>query len=111
MNGQTPPIGFIGLGVIGGGMCGNVVRKHRAPGNAFDMSADALAAQVANGAVAAGSVVEVAQAAGVIFLSLPGGTQVAAVCGEVAAHAQPGSVVIDLSTTAHADALAAARVL
>ena len=97
-------LGFIGLGVMGGGMCANLVRKHGGPVCAFDMNADALATQTGDGAKAAGSVAEVAQNAEVIFLSLPGGRQVAAVCEEIAAHAAPGTIVADLSTTAVADA-------
>lgn len=96
---------------MGAGMCGNVVRKHGAPVHAFDLNPDALAAQVANGAVPAGSVVEIARAASVIFLSLPGGRQVDAVCTEIAQHAAPGTVVIDLSTTGVADARSVAAKL
>ncbi|WP_234148317.1 NAD(P)-dependent oxidoreductase [Sphingobium sufflavum] len=101
---QAGILGFIGLGVMGGGMCGNVVRKHDGVVQAFDMNAEALATQVANGAVAAASVAQLAAAAGVIFLSLPGGKQVAAVGEEIAAHAAPGTIVIDLSTTSVAEA-------
>jgi 3-hydroxyisobutyrate dehydrogenase-like beta-hydroxyacid dehydrogenase len=96
---------------MGAGMCGNVVRKHGAPVHAFDLNADALAAQVGNGAIAAGSVVEIAQAAPIIFLSLPGGRQVDAVCSEIAEHAAPGTIVIDLSTTGVADARSVAAKL
>jgi 3-hydroxyisobutyrate dehydrogenase-like beta-hydroxyacid dehydrogenase len=96
---------------MGGPMSRNVVRKHAAPVHAFDMNAVALGETVAAGAVAAGSVAEVARSAGVIFLSLPGGPQVLAVCEEIAANARPGSVVVDLSTTAVADARAAAAML
>lgn len=102
------PIAFIGLGVMGGGMCANVVRKHGGTVHAFDLDAGALAAQVANGAIAAGSVGEAAHEAEVIFLSLPGGKQVAAVCEEIAGNAQPGAVVVDLSTTSVAEARAVA---
>ncbi|MET0364826.1 MAG: NAD(P)-dependent oxidoreductase [Sphingobium sp.] len=108
---NTPSLGFIGLGVMGSGMCGNVVAKHSAPVHAYDMSAEALAAQVALGAVAATSVAEVARAASVIFLSLPGGTQVASVAEEIAANAAPGTSVVDLSTTSVADARAVAAML
>lgn len=108
MTGNDQTLGFIGLGVMGGGMCANVVRKHGGPVRAFDMNPEALAEQVRGGALAADSVAEVARAAGVIFLSLPGGQQVAAVCGEIAANAAPGTVVVDLSTTGVADARAAA---
>lgn len=101
---SEPVLGFIGLGVMGGGMCRNAVRKHTAPVHVFDMVADAVADQVASGAVAASSVAEVARQAEIVFLSLPGGKQVAAVCAEIAQHAKPGTVVVDLSTTSVADA-------
>ena len=108
---DTPTLGFIGLGVMGGGMCANLVRKHGAPVHAFDLNAEALEAQVKTGAVAAGSLAELAKAAKVIFLSLPGGKQVAAVCAEIAAHAAPGTIVVDLSTTGVADARSVAATL
>lgn len=104
MSENAPVLGFIGLGVMGGGMCANAVRKHAAPLHAFDMSAEALAAQVAIGARQAASVADVARQAQVIFLSLPGGAQVKAVCEEIAQHAAAGAVIVDLSTTSVADA-------
>ncbi|MBB4858363.1 3-hydroxyisobutyrate dehydrogenase-like beta-hydroxyacid dehydrogenase [Novosphingobium chloroacetimidivorans] len=107
----APVLGFIGLGVMGSGMCANAVRKHAAPLYAFDMNPDALAAQVANGAVAAASVGEVAKGAQVIFLSLPGGKQVHAVSQEIAEHAAPGTIVVDLSTTSVAEAREVAGLL
>ena len=107
---MTQNLGFIGLGVMGSGMCANVVRKHGGPEGgevfAFDMNPEALAAQAANGAKPCGSVSEVAERAAVIFLSLPGGKQVASVCDAIAAVAAPGAVVVDLSTTSVADARA-----
>ena len=104
MSENAPVLGFIGLGVMGGGMCANAVRKHGAPLYAFDMSAEALAAQVAIGARQAASVGDIARQAQVIFLSLPGGAQVKIVCEEIAQHAVAGTVVVDLSTTSVADA-------
>lgn len=97
-------LGFIGLGVMGSGMCGNLVRKAGRPVHVFDMVADAVAAQVAGGAMAAASVEDVARAARIIFLSLPGGRQVAEVCTRIAAVAAPGTLVVDLSTTSVAEA-------
>jgi 3-hydroxyisobutyrate dehydrogenase-like beta-hydroxyacid dehydrogenase len=108
---ELPTLGFIGLGVMGGGMCANVVRKHGGAVHVFDMNPEALAAQVAGGAVGAESVAEVAGKAQIIFLSLPGGKQVGAVCAEIAAHAAPGTIVADLSTTGLADARGAAAML
>lgn len=108
MNKEAPTLGFIGLGVMGSGMCRNAVTKHAAPVHVFDMVDSAIAEQVASGAHRTGSVAEVAGAAEVIFLSLPGGKQVAAVCAEIAANAKPGAVVVDLSTTSVAEARAVA---
>ncbi len=100
MTNATPlTIGFIGLGAMGGGMCRNVVRKHDGPVYAFDMNATALAAVTSAGALAGASVAEIAQIADVIFLSLPGGKQVAQVCETIAGHIHKGALVIDLSTT------------
>lgn len=116
---DIPTIGFIGLGIMGGGMCANVVRKHaHALGGAvhvFDLNAEALAAQVALGAQAAASVAEVVQVADIVFLSLPGSPQVAAVAREIAAAARtPGTsglTVVDLSTTGVGDARSVAAML
>lgn len=104
-------LGFIGLGAMGAGMAGNVIRKHGAPVHVFDLDPDALAAQVANGGMAAASVEDLARAAQVVFLSLPGGKQVRAVSEVIAANAAPGTVVIDLSTTSVVDARAVAALL
>lgn len=100
----THVLGFIGLGVMGSGMCANAVRKHDGQVRAYDMNADALAAQVVNGAVATSSARDVAKHADVLFLSLPGGAQVKAVCEDIAETAAPGLIVVDLSTTSVADA-------
>ena len=51
-------LGFIGLGVMGSGMCGNVVKKHPAPVWAFDLDAGALQEQVGAGANKAESVAQ-----------------------------------------------------
>ncbi|MFV0295727.1 MAG: NAD(P)-dependent oxidoreductase [Hyphomicrobiaceae bacterium] len=102
MNSTVPTLGFIGLGVMGGPMCANVARKHAAPVHAFDMNQAALAEASAAGAIACQSVAEVAKAADIVFLSLPGGKQVADVClGDqgLLAAGKAGLVVVDLSTT------------
>lgn len=111
MSENAQMLGFIGLGVMGGPMSRNVVRKHPAKVHAFDMSEAALQETVDAGAIAAASVAEVAANAGVIFLSLPGGKQVAAVCDEIIANGKPGTIVVDLSTTGVDDARAVAAKL
>jgi 3-hydroxyisobutyrate dehydrogenase-like beta-hydroxyacid dehydrogenase len=101
---NVPRLGFIGLGVMGSGMCANLIRKSGAAVRVFDMNDAARQAMIELGAVGCGSVAEVAEAADTIFLSLPGGREVRAVTEEIAGSARPESVVVDLSTTGMADA-------
>lgn len=110
----APTLGFIGLGVMGGPMCRNVAAKHGAPVHAFDLSEAALAEVRAAGAKIAGSVAEVARAADIVFLSLPGGAQVHGVClGDdgIASAGRAGMTVVDLSTTSVAEARAVGEAL
>lgn len=107
MSEQIPILGFIGLGVMGGPMCRNVATRHAAPVHVFDASDEARRALAPAGVVEAPSIAAVAAAAEVVFLSLPGGAQVREVClgpDGLAAHARPGLVVVDLSTTSVAEA-------
>ncbi len=107
MTKNVPTLGFIGLGVMGSPMCRNAVLKHSAPVHAYDINAAALEELRNAGAQAAGSIAEVAAAADIVFLSLPGGRQVHEVClgkNGLASAARPGSIVVDLSTTSVADA-------
>jgi len=109
MQTQVPTIGFIGLGVMGGRMCGNVVRKHPAPVYAFDLDPAAVADVAAVGARAADSIADVAAASDIVLLSLPGGKQVDEVCFSkdgIAANGARGTIVVDLSTTSVAEARA-----
>lgn len=94
-------IGFIGLGVMGEPICRNMLRKSGRPLLIFDLSEAPLARLVAQGAKRAGSVAEVVQSAGIVFLSLPGGPEVEkVVLGEngVLAHGRAEQIVVDLST-------------
>ncbi|WP_457091473.1 NAD(P)-dependent oxidoreductase [Microvirga sp. P5_D2] len=99
---STDTIGFIGLGVMGGPMCRNIARKHSGRVLAFDLTNAALEALSDTKVERATSIKDLAAEANVIFLSLPGGPQVEEVCGEgmIGASARPGTVVVDLSTTA-----------
>jgi 3-hydroxyisobutyrate dehydrogenase-like beta-hydroxyacid dehydrogenase len=96
---RNETIGFVGLGVMGGPMCRNVARKHAGRVLMLDRVPEAIAALSDTKAEAAGSVEPLAAAADVIFLSLPGGPQVEAVCAQVAGSARKGTIVVDLSTT------------
>jgi 3-hydroxyisobutyrate dehydrogenase-like beta-hydroxyacid dehydrogenase len=82
-------LGFIGLGVMGGPMCRNLARRSGRPVLAFDPRQPAP-----EGALAAGSVAEVARRAGLVFLSLPGEAEVR----EVAREIPPATALVDCST-------------
>jgi 3-hydroxyisobutyrate dehydrogenase-like beta-hydroxyacid dehydrogenase len=95
-------LGFVGLGVMGEPMCRNLARKsgHRVAG--FDLDPAPLARLRADGVSAGRSLHEVAGESDVLFLSLPSGAEVEAVCGGndgIVALARPGQTVVDLGTS------------
>jgi 3-hydroxyisobutyrate dehydrogenase len=89
--------GFIGLGNMGGPMCANLAAT------GFDVTAfDAAGTQarLPAGATAADGIAALAAATDTIFLSLPDGKIVAAVCAEIAAAPERRvATVVDFSTT------------
>jgi 3-hydroxyisobutyrate dehydrogenase len=93
-------VAFIGLGNMGGPMAANLVKAgHQV--HAFDLSAAALEAVAAQGAIAANSAVAAVQGADFVISMLPAGKHVAALyLGDdgVAAHLAPGALVMDCST-------------
>lgn len=98
-------IGFIGLGAMGRPMARNLLRGLRAGGGAemivYDMNPDAVAALVAEGAKAAGSIAEVAAKADIIVTMLPDSPDVEAVVlgpGGLADSAKAEILVMDMST-------------
>lgn len=100
-------IGFIGLGVMGNAMCRNVAGKHAGSVLAFDLSPEARARLDDTEARIVSHVSEIWKLADIVLLSLPGGTQVEAVClgpdGLLVSNPRPAAVV-DLSTTSVATA-------
>src|SRR5271154_6956080 len=94
-------IGFIGLGVMGEPMCRNLARKGGWKVVAFDLRAEPLARLATHGVRAAESARAVVDAPDIVLLSLPGGTQVRALCLErdgILARARAGQIVADTST-------------
>jgi hypothetical protein len=87
-------LGFVGLGVMGEPMCRNLAAKSGCAVSAFDLREVSV-----EGAQTARSVGEAARGADVVFLSLPGGAEVEALCRELLRLMKPGSCVADLSTT------------
>jgi 3-hydroxyisobutyrate dehydrogenase len=96
--------GFIGLGMMGGPMCRNLIKKGN-PALVYDLNADALARMKSAGATAAASAKDVAAQCDAVFLSLPMPKDVEAVLlgpEGVVAGARRGLIVVDLSTNAPA---------
>jgi 3-hydroxyisobutyrate dehydrogenase-like beta-hydroxyacid dehydrogenase len=95
-------LGFIGLGVMGSPMCRNLAAKSGQEVRAFDSDLDVLSQMDESGVTPAESIRDVAEHSDIIFLSLPGGAQVNAVCmgaGSLLTHLKPGGLVVDFSTT------------
>ena len=95
-------IGFIGLGVMGEPICRNLAQKNGAGAMAYDLQSAPLDRLRVQGVIAAGSVREVADNADVIFICLPSGKQVEAICdgaNGLLARARRGQIVVDLGTS------------
>lgn len=100
-------IGFIGLGVMGEPMCRHLASKLKAKVLGLDVRPEPLQRLADTGVEAAGSVAEIARAADLVLLSLPGDTEVERVCledGGIMSAGASGLVVADLSTCSVASA-------
>jgi 3-hydroxyisobutyrate dehydrogenase-like beta-hydroxyacid dehydrogenase len=96
-----PILGFVGVGVMGEGMCRNLLQKCGLPVHVADVQAGNVARLAAQGAVAS-SVRALRETAHTVFLSLPSIDQVEEVClGADPLVAPGGSVktVVDMSTS------------
>ncbi|MGC0367565.1 3-hydroxyisobutyrate dehydrogenase [Rhodococcus sp. 27YEA15] len=94
-------IGFIGLGNMGRGMAANLVRRSSDEVLVFDINHQAVAALVEVGAKAARGVAEVARDCDLIFLSLPGPTEVGEVIlgrDGILENSRQGTTIFDTST-------------
>jgi hypothetical protein len=105
-------LGFIGLGVMGEPMCRNLARKSGCRVIGCDLSAAPLERLAVDGVTPARTPRDVAAQADIVFLSLPSGAEVDAICGGDAglvAAARAGQTIVDLGTSpvALARALAA----
>ena len=93
-------IAFIGLGIMGSPMAANLVRAgHTVTG--FNLTQDAIDKLVADGGRAAGSIAEAVADAEVVITMVPADPQVEQVIlgeGGVLENAEPGALVIDMSS-------------
>ncbi len=98
---MVPRVGFIGLGTMGGPMCGHLVRAGF-PVSAFDLDAAAVERLRALGARAASSVADCAAEVDVLITMLPAPPQVEQVllgAGGALATLPAGALAIDMSTS------------
>lgn len=91
-------IGFVGVGDMGGPICGHLVDAGHDV-TAFDIDDAALDAAVEAGASRADSVSAVAADADAVVLSLPGPAEVAAVVDDLEPALEAGTVLIDTTTS------------
>jgi 3-hydroxyisobutyrate dehydrogenase len=98
---QYRTIGFIGLGVMGGPICRNLVKKSGAAVVVFDLSQQVLAQLRAEGAAVAPSVAEVVKGSDIVFLCLPSAKHARAVFeGDgILKNIRSGQVIVDLGTS------------
>lgn len=90
-------IAFIGLGHMGSGMAANLVKAGHDV-HAFDISHEAIAQAVTDGAVAAASLTDACRDAEAVVTMLPAGQHVLSVYGNVFAAAPQNAILIDCST-------------
>lgn len=99
---MTTAIGFIGLGVMGEPMCRNLACKTGLPVFGFDRADAPLQRLAEVGVKRAASLAELATQCDVIFMALPSGKHVQAVCdGDdgLLSHAGARHTIVDLGTS------------
>jgi 3-hydroxyisobutyrate dehydrogenase len=91
-------LGCIGLGVMGEPICANLLRKAGCRVHGFDLRQEPLARLAKHGLEIRGSPEDAARDASVVFLSLPGGPELAEVGERLLSAMHPGAVLVDLTT-------------
>ncbi len=93
-------LGFIGTGVMGEPICRNLAAKSGARVLAWDLSPAPLERLRSAGVGIARSPADVTAQASIVFLCLPGGAQLKALCdGHLLAAARKGLTIVDLGTS------------
>jgi 3-hydroxyisobutyrate dehydrogenase-like beta-hydroxyacid dehydrogenase len=99
---STPArLGFVGLGIMGAPICRNIAQNTACTMAAYDLDPASVERLGDYGVTAAASLAELARAADIIFLSLPGGREVEQVIAGkdgLLAHGADGQIVVDMST-------------
>ena len=96
-------LGFIGVGVMGEFMCANLIRSGKGKVHVYDVQPEPVGRLQEMGAIAAGSLKQLAQDTDIVFLSLPSISQVQEVClGDGGLFTEGNSrikFVVDMSTS------------
>jgi 3-hydroxyisobutyrate dehydrogenase len=90
---ETSPLGFVGLGVMGEPMCRNLARKSGRSVVAWDLRPEPLRRLAGDGVLAAASAADLSERCELVFLSLPGETEI-----REAVKRLQGNTVVDCST-------------
>lgn len=99
MTQSVESVGFIGIGLMGHGMARNIVGKDYPLTVIAHRKRAAVEDLVAQGAVEATSLAELAGRCSVIFLCLTGSPEVAATVAALKPHLARGAVIVDCSTS------------
>lgn len=92
-------VGFIGLGVMGGAMCRNVIRRGVFEFvQYYDFNPEAVARVLPLGGLVADSPTTIMRNTDVVVLSLPDGEASMEVVAGLISHARSGQLIIDTST-------------
>lgn len=92
-------LGFVGLGVMGGPMCANLIRRSGRDVIVHDTEPRAVQRMVELGATAAAALSELGDGADIVFLSLPSIAEVETVVDGLMAAARPPRLIVDMSTS------------
>lgn len=94
-------LGFIGLGVMGGRMCRNLIEKAGVPVVAYDVDPAKITALEKHGVTGAASIADLMAEADMVFMCVPGEPQVRDVVfgdGKLLASVRAGQAVVDMTT-------------
>jgi 3-hydroxyisobutyrate dehydrogenase len=93
-------LGFIGLGLMGGPMCANLMTKGSDEIRVFDVDAAACDGPVERGCLRAACAAEIGWSCDVVFTMVPKNEHVRSLYEELLPAAREGQVLVDMSTIA-----------
>lgn len=91
-------IGFVGLGMMGGAMCANIVKKHDGPVYVYDVIPEKMEPLKALGAKTCSSCAEVAKNSDLVITMLPRTEHVKEAWNEMIPAIDAGKTGVDMST-------------